>query len=151
MCLYPTGNRAEKQVRNFAAGDEVWVDAAEGHFGKYLYADKEITKAKVLYVDCVNPTRLIVSYDWDAKGRMETSIVDARCVFHKYGDLLKHRATRKNVKVGDLIAAVHSGRDSEDGLQVGVVYRVTKTFVFFQNESGDQKTYTSNCVVLSRQ
>ena len=135
----------------FAVGDDVWVDAVEGHFGNYIFSNKEITKAKVVHVDCVNPSRMIVSHDWQSSSGMEVSVVDARCVFHKYGDLLKHRATRKHVKVGDLIAAIHLGRKKQENVHVGVVYKVTKTFVHFQNENGQHRTYSNNCVVLSRQ
>ena len=140
-------------MRQFAIGDEVWVDAVEGHFGNYIYSNKEITKAKVLHIDCVNPSRMIVSHNWQASSGMEVSIVDAKYVFHKYGDILKHRATRRNVKVGDLVAAIEAGRRAKEDDEVlfGVVYKITKSYVHFQSENGLRQTRVDNCIVLSRQ
>ena len=140
-------------MRQFAIGDEVWVDAVEGHFGNYIYSNKEITKAKVLHIDCVNPSRMMVSHNWQASSGMEVSLVDAKYVFHKYGDLLKHRATRKNVKVGDLVAAIQAGRyRKEDGsIVIGLVYKITKSYVHFQNEKGSWHATANDCLVLSRQ
>ena len=140
-------------MKEFAIGDDVWVDAVEGHFGNYIYSNKEITKAKVLHIDCVNPSRMIVSHNWQASSGMEVSIVDAKYVFHKYGDLLKHRASRRNVKVGDLIATIHAGRRLKGDNEVlfGVVYKITKVYVHFQSENGLRQTRVDNCIVLSRQ
>lgn len=140
-------------MKQFAVGDDVWVDAVEGHFGNYIYSNNEITKAKILHIDCVNPSRMIVSHNWQASSGMEVSVVDAKYVFHKYGEILKHRATRRNIKVGDLIAAIRAGRRAKEDDEVlfGVVYKMTKSYVYFQCENGPRQTRIESCIVLSRQ
>ena len=135
----------------FKIDDEVWVDAVEGHFGRYLYTDTEVIKAKVMHVDAVYPAKMIVSHTRQTNAGVEMSVVDSRYVFHKRNDLLKHRASRKNIKIGDLVAAVYASYAKDNELQMGVVVKITKSYVHFQAESGICKRYHTQCVVISRQ
>lgn len=138
-------------MSNFKTGDEVWVDAAEGHFGRYLYTDTEVTKAKVVHVDVIYPDKMIVSYPRLPGKGFEMSVVDANYVFQKRSDLLRHRAMRKNVKVGDLVAAIRAAYDNDGECQIGVVVKLTKNYVHVQTENGIRKRYATQCIVLSRQ
>ena len=136
---------------NFKVDDEVWVDASEGHFGKYIYSETEVTRAKVVHIDVIYPSKMIVSHTRQyTKQQLEMSVVDAKYVFHKRGDLLKHRASRKNVKVGDLVAATRGGYTDEDKLLVGVVVKITKSYIHVQSETGTHRRTPTHCVVLSR-